>query len=148
MEFDQIASWEGTPPRPAFLLKPASTDESSPQLVARLLLDGMTVVVGGVSIIGAKLTVVPIISIVRLQDGMLHGWALAIGHPTKPLEFTYFDVAKGMPSVFMADTMVYFIAVTDAILATEAASQDDLIAIARYAFAFISDNGPPKDIDW
>ena len=149
MEFEQIA-YEGLPPRPAFLLRPPDDDSSSAQRVARLLWEGKTVVVGGISLIGADMYVVPIISVLRLpkHHGMLHGWALAIGHPVKALAFDYFDVSKGQPADFMPNAIVYFIGETEERFASEDAPEDALIAIARFVFPFISDEGPPKDIDW
>jgi hypothetical protein len=138
------------PPRPAFLLRLEQSDGSTDDLAIKALSAGKIVIVGGVSLIDEPMYVVPIISVLQIPvGGTLRGWSIAIGHPRKTLGFEFFDAETELSELPFPTLMTYFVGQTEqADLITEAACQDDLLALTRFVLPFISDEGPPKDIDW
>lgn len=128
------------PVPPPESLRFAGGTSNAVTLIGTLLTSGYTIAVGGTSLIGAGQTVVPIVSIVRLNEGMLRGWGLAIGHPDKELAFNYIDVAHGMvaiDSVFPASN-VDFVGTADQALAAPDAPVEQLVEIAQFVFPLIT----------
>lgn len=151
MEWDDICPVDGKiPARPEFLLRPDHSERHAAAIIADSLLTGKTIVVGGISFIGASMKLVPTISIARLVNGVLRGNTLSIGHPTHELGFRPFDVntTDYATSDILPDGMVYFVGVTEPRFANEDAPEAELICIARFVFPFISDEGPPKGTHW
>ena len=148
VEFADIEQPSPPLPPPGSLKKPSEKGDNAAALIATLLKNDQTVVVGGISLIGDKETVVPIISIVASHNGMLRGWVLPIGHPHMELAFNYIDVANGMPPIVMADAEVHFIGTAEPALTLPDANVAELIEIVQFVLPFITKEGPPVLLDW
>lgn len=151
IEFDIIGSNPNEiVPRPACLMEPDGANSTN-DLTIQLLSTNKITIVGGVSLIGTKMWVVPVIGILQMyKQGFWRGWSLYIGHPDNELAFTWVDSEQTpMQEVPVANTMIYFVGTSEQTsLVLADASLDDLTALARFVFPFISDEGPPKGVDW
>lgn len=139
------------PPRPATLKHPdgisaTQTDDA----VMELLEDGRVAAYGGLSLLGDSGHIVYVIGLLQAKDGNLKGWTLAIGHPEqeKP-DFNHIDtMVAPLIELPFPNTMTYFVGEADEKLVAADVSPDELKAAARFILPFISDEGPPKGIDW
>ena len=149
---DAIRPVDGViPPRPTCLQHPTvrrglSIDEA----IAEIIEEGKAIALGGISVIGERLYVVSVISLLQMKDRVLRGWPLAIGHPEKEeLEFDLVDTSVSFPAEYpFPSTMIYFVAEADEKVVAVDAPAEELQAIARFVLPFISDEGPPRGIDW
>ncbi|MEK7602365.1 MAG: hypothetical protein AAB472_02675 [Patescibacteria group bacterium] len=139
------------PPRPA-TLEPHGliTMHQYEDIYVELLKRNETVAVGGISIVGAEGTIVPIISILQIVRSEMVGWTLVMNHPYHSShDFLRVD-AIHMPLDVLPfpQTMTYFVGKADARLVDANVPKEDLQSVVAFILAFLSDEGPPKGIDW
>jgi hypothetical protein len=152
LNLDEILPQPGIlPPRPETLIKQEvpiadSTDNS----VISLLQNGKVTVYGGLSLIGPLGNFVYMVGVLQAKDENLFGWTLSIGHPDhEHPDFQRIDTtAAQLTELPFPNTMAYFVSEGDQRLVAGDVPSDDLKAVARFVLPFISDEGPPKGIDW
>lgn len=118
--------------------------------------NGKTVVIGGLSLIGEKMYMVPTVGIIQLtkrepEGGDMRGWALHLGHPDEKFrKLCYFDTAQSAEDMALPlpNYLIYFACEINTEFTQEDADAETLMQIAHFVVPFISDAGPPKGIDW
>jgi len=148
------------PERPASLIRgDDSLGHTYDDMACSMFDQQRIVIMAGISIIGSEGYIVTTISIVKPfpyasnpEQGRLVGWSISFGFPGNEPKLVSFDSDSKdhpLPDVFLPTTIVYFAATSDdESLVTSEASQEELKKIVRFATAFVSDDGPPKGIDW
>ncbi len=152
LNLDAIKPQEGVlPPRPASLRHPTDLQATQTDVaVVEILEAGKAVVCGGLSLIGEEGYMVYVISLLQMKDENLHGWFLALGHPDKEEpDFEFIDTTvTPLTELPFPNCMTYFVGEVDVNILKADALPEDLEGIARFVISFISDEGPPKGIDW
>jgi len=144
------------PVRPTMLKKFDAVVGTYEAEVLQRLENGKTVVIGGLSLVGEKMYIVPSIGIMQLTEhkpegAHLKGWALHLGHPDEKFrKLCYFDTSQSVEDVELPlpNYLVYFACEIDPEFNQEDVDAEVLMRIAQFVLPFISDSGPPKDIDW
>jgi hypothetical protein len=139
------------PPRPASLIRQeAPIADTTDDSVVELLKGGKVSVYGGYSLIGERGSFVYMVGILQLKDENLFGWVLSIGHPGhQPPDFRRIDTRSApLKELPFPNTITYFVCEGREVLVAADVKMDELKAVARFVLPFISDEGPPKGIDW
>lgn len=159
---------EPIPPRPSFLVPPAASSLNNQDAAGLLLTLGKVTVIGGVSLMGDQGYIVTTFSVIRLlvqppapenvspDDEHRYapyqhiiGWTISYGHPDNDEpKWEWYDshTATEMP---VPTLMFYFVGeCTDDTLVTIEADQEKLKKVDAFLRPFISDDGPPAEIDW
>ncbi len=155
MNIQSILPQKGVlPPRPTTLRQPQNlratqTDEA----IVELLEGGKAVAYGGLSLVGEAGYIVYVVGFLQAKDGQsgqVKGWTLAIGHPEQENpDFRHVDTTVAPLTEWpFPNTMTFFVGEAEEKLVVADASADELQAAARFILPFISDDGPPKGIDW
>ncbi len=114
------------------------------------------IVIAGLSLIGDAGYMVGVIgtmSVITTDDGENHlrGWSLHLNHPDVQFrQLRYFDSSQTDEDIELPlpNCMVYFSSLVDATMTEETADAETLLQIVYFTASFITDEGPPKGIDW
>lgn len=139
------------PPRPASLWFPEDTrGMSTDDAVISLLEAGRVVVIGGFSLLGEKGLMVWLVSVLQKHEDNLRGWLFTSNHPGEegPALDHVDSSIKPLEKLPVPNVMVYFVGETSEDRVRAEAPQDDIQNLVRFVLPFISDEGPPKGIDW
>jgi hypothetical protein len=144
----EIRPKKGTLPNRPTSLKPLPSDDTRVDANAPLA-TSKTVAIGGISIIGEKGYITPVITLFQIKEGNLTGWTLVTNPNNSSMHLKYFDASnESFIESYFPNTIVYFTGEVDTLTTMQNFSREELVAIARFISAFISDDGPPKEIDW
>ena len=105
----------------------------------------VAVLLGGLSILGSKGYMCPIVTLMMGNEEDAWGWSLCLGNPEQKTEEPYyFQLKKNtVRGTEIPNTMIYYQAKVDKSLLAENVDKKVLEEIIAYVLPHISDDGPP-----
>ena len=145
------------PPRPAVLLPFANRAGTYDEEAMTRLENNESIAIGGLSLLGDAGYMVCVVGLFRLitddaGETSLRGWSLHLNHPDVQFrQLRFFDTNVHNASDIelpLPNCIVYFSSSVDPTMVEETADAGTLQEITHFIVPFVSDEGPPKGIDW